>query len=599
VKNLAPDRVARIEVIRNPSGRYHTEGYTSVINIVLKKNYKGFDSSLEEEHLYSLDQSYGNDQLFRRTSTADLTYTYKKVNVYGSYSNSKSNTNIRTSSHVELDGISLNQLTTSDDPNSLRDDFNHSVILGSDIFINPTQSVSFEASMVQSPFDKNKLTRTYNNEYITSDLHESFVSQLSSNNSNHAYYTLLSYRNNGSGKNKLEFDGGYNNFESRQINIYQEIPGAGTDQENSTRREELFLDLNYKRVFNKVYSLELGYKSNYKTSKYNNPEILTGEDTKDLRNLGYAYLSITPESKLKVKTGMALERTTLKVSGHSNDYHSLQPFLSLFYQHSSDMSIAFKLNSKSQYPYFNQLNPFEVINSRLTKEVGNLDLRFSTQYTSFLDVRLFKNRLNIEPFYSIIRNYISRTGEVINDQFRYSYSNIDDYKSMGFNIGTKLTLIPKKMFFGCTGTFYHDRTDFNGHSNSVSDVKINSNLIYLSSKHKTLYALILKKMNTKSVTAYGYESNNNDYLACFIKQPFYKRKLTVSLLYLLPVETGLSYTMSERLNDGSFEESTHMNINLLTNLFMVKLSFKLNKGNEVKVLKKKDYKEKKPSKGFI
>ena len=33
IKNLSPDRIKEVEVIRNPSGRYALEGYSAIINV--------------------------------------------------------------------------------------------------------------------------------------------------------------------------------------------------------------------------------------------------------------------------------------------------------------------------------------------------------------------------------------------------------------------------------------------------------------------------------------------------------------------------------------------------------------------------------------
>lgn len=72
--------------------------------------------------------------------------------------------------------------------------------------------------------------------------------------------------------------------------------------------------------------------------------------------------------------------------------------------------------------------------------------------------------------------------------------------------------------------------------------------------------------------------------------------MALTLLYLLPVSTGLSYSMDEEFEFGAFSENTQTDVSLLKNLFLLKFTFSLNKGNKIK---KKDFKEKQPSKGFF
>ncbi len=45
-KNLQPERIERVEVIKDPVGKYATDGFSAVINIVLKKDYSGIDATI-------------------------------------------------------------------------------------------------------------------------------------------------------------------------------------------------------------------------------------------------------------------------------------------------------------------------------------------------------------------------------------------------------------------------------------------------------------------------------------------------------------------------------------------------------------------------
>lgn len=600
VKNLPPDRISRIEVTRNPTGRYISEGYTTVINIILKKNYTGYDLFLEDQSLYSLDKSNGDDFLFKNRATANLTYTFKKINFYGSYSNVKTNTNLLVENRKELGNSNLNKTAPLGVPNLDRDGLSHTYLVGADIFINSKQTISLETNFIRSPFNKNTSIQTYNNEINSNNLNDAFISQLSNTQSNKAQYSLLSYRNKISEKNKLELDYGYNQIKSRTSNIYMENGQERNNQELESKNNISILDLNFNHTFSSNYSVELGYRNTYRTYRYSFLLPNTGkEKNKDIRNLGYTYFSITPKGKIKSKIGLAFEQSILKINNQSKKYYSLQPFLNIFYNHSKNLNVTLKLNSDSNYPYVSQVSPFETTSDRLTTEIGNSNLSFAANYTSSIDFKFFSNRLSIEPYYSTTKNFISQTGNIVDGHYQYSYSNLDEYESAGMKVSTRLALIPRKMFFNFTGSLYFDKTRFNGYTNKVNDISINSNLIYIHSKHKTLYALMLKRMNTKQIQAYGYYSNDNDYLGFFVKQPFFRQRLSVSVLYILPVNMGFDYSMKDHYEHDTFREDNNTNVKVLTNLFMLKLSFNLSKGTKIKSVKKKDYKDKKESKGFF
>jgi len=79
IKNLSPDRISRIEVTGNPTGRYISDGYTAIVNIILKKNYTGYDAYINDKALFSLDQSNGDEVLFNNEASMNLTYTLKRA----------------------------------------------------------------------------------------------------------------------------------------------------------------------------------------------------------------------------------------------------------------------------------------------------------------------------------------------------------------------------------------------------------------------------------------------------------------------------------------------------------------------------------------
>lgn len=600
IKDLPPDRIARIEITRNPTGRYISEGYSAVINVILKKNYSGYYLSVENRSFLSLDKSNGDDILFKNNATANLTYTFKRINVYGSYSNSKTNTNLLEESVKLLKTNSYHKTSPSSKPNIIKDAWSNTYLIGFDFFINSNQVISIETNFIQSPFSQNKSVETYNNAFEINNISTNFISNLSNNHSTDANYSQLSYRNKLSDKNRLEIDLGYNFVKSKIANIYKENNKEQNNQQLENKNNISVLELNFEHSFSSKYSIELGYRNNYRTYNYtflsNNNETI---NNKDIRNIAYTYFSITPKGKIKSKIGFAFEQNILSLQNKSKYYYSLQPFLNIFYKHSKNFNVTLKFNTNCNYPYSKQISPFETTTDRLTSEIGNPTLSFAENYRGAIDFKLFKNRLSIEPFYSITKNFISQTGEIIDEHYRYSFSNLDNYQSMGVKLSTRLSLIPRKLMLNFSSLLYFDETKFNSYNNKVNDISINANLMYLNFKYKTLFALMFKKMNTKQIRTYGYYNNDNDYLAVFIKQAFFKRRLNLSLMYILPVDIGIDYTMRTTYEHIDFEENNNTNVNILTNLFMFKLSYNINKGVKIKSIKKKDYKEKKEASGLL
>lgn len=603
IKNISPERIIRIEIINNPTGRFLTEGYSSVINIIAKKDFCGHELYVEEKGLYSLNKSNGDDILFSNRANINYTYTYKQLNIYGSYINTKSNTNLLSTNDKWLGKSGLLKRSNNDKPNSIRDGLSNNILLGTDIFINNRHSISLETNIVNSPFDQNSTNKIYNNTIIAEDgIQEDYISQLNINQFNRATYSLLAYRFNISKKSKLEFDYGFNDVNNKILNSYSENNTNNIDQNIEKHQTTSKSELNYKYFFSSKSVLNIGLRNTFRNTrnKYLLEEGITeNKNIKDNRNTMFTYFSFTPKGKLKTRIGLAVEQNTLKSGNTTHNYYSLQPYLNMNYKWSNSFNITLKLNSNSNYPYADQVNPFEQTIDRITTIKGNPSLSYATNYNTSLELKLFKNKLCIEPFYKISEDFISKTGSIVNNKFRHTYSNLDRYESIGVNLSTKLTVIPRKMFINFTGTLYSDNTRFNGYNNHITDFSINSNIMYLSSRYKTLCALILKRMNSKHIQAYGYNNNNNDYLGLLLKQPFLKNKLAVTMLYILPVSSGLNYSMDEKIEYSSFSEDTKTDVSMLKNLFMLKITYSLNKGNKVNTIKKKNFKDITPSKGFF
>jgi hypothetical protein len=79
IKNLNPDRIAKVEIIRDPSGKYGIEGYSAIVNIKLKTNYVGNDLTLHTMNMFDFD--------------AEGKYVLPVSNYYGGYNYTKKNLN--------------------------------------------------------------------------------------------------------------------------------------------------------------------------------------------------------------------------------------------------------------------------------------------------------------------------------------------------------------------------------------------------------------------------------------------------------------------------------------------------------------------------
>mgnify|MGYP002521474599 CR=1 FL=1 len=78
VISINPKRIKKIEIMRYPAGKY--SDYPVVLNMELVNDYMGWDVSTYSRNLYSFRNKHSN----REGMGANFTYTFPKVNLYGS-----------------------------------------------------------------------------------------------------------------------------------------------------------------------------------------------------------------------------------------------------------------------------------------------------------------------------------------------------------------------------------------------------------------------------------------------------------------------------------------------------------------------------------
>lgn len=76
--SINPKRIKTVEIMRYPAGKYSE--YPVVLNMELVNDYTGWDISAFSRNLYSFRNKHSN----REVMGANFTYTFPRVNLYGS-----------------------------------------------------------------------------------------------------------------------------------------------------------------------------------------------------------------------------------------------------------------------------------------------------------------------------------------------------------------------------------------------------------------------------------------------------------------------------------------------------------------------------------
>ncbi|MES2395933.1 MAG: carboxypeptidase-like regulatory domain-containing protein, partial [Bacteroidota bacterium] len=267
IKNLSPERLKKIEVIRDPGGRYGLEGYSAVINIILKQDYQGTEFYITEMSLTDPD-AIKSDYIFAQNKVSTtLNYVYNKVNVYAKYSNNYDNFNLQSSGKKEYDnGLIIEKGPLSDqDMNTRVKKLTNGYTIGTDYYINPKHTVSFEGNLNMEPLAKNNTIATSQLNYITNGNSIGNLSIETKNRSqNTNSYGALFYEGKLDENNKLNSNLTISNYSSNYLNDYKENSllkrkEQGKDNKNST---EFYFE--YLHTFNAKTNVQTGYGNSFK-----------------------------------------------------------------------------------------------------------------------------------------------------------------------------------------------------------------------------------------------------------------------------------------------------------------------------------------------
>ncbi len=604
IKNLAPDRLKKIEVIRDPGGRYGLEGYSAVINIILKKDYVGSEIYLGDDYMLDYKAIKPEYRTVQNNVNATLNYVNNNINLYGSYNNSYNNFNFNTSMKKQYsDGLVIEDNTINNDVNNHIKEYSNNYTLGVDYYLNPKNTISFESDISVQPASNNTTNLLFNvRNYFQGTLTDNYNSQETGTSkelitTNTLYYIFKPDENNEFNANfsysylNHDYSTNYHDyllFSSNQL---------GNDKKNSSK-----FYLEYTHTFSSISNLELGYgnvwlKENNSFVAMSLPYSFTYDD---IRQKLYGYYSLQATKKFSLKLGAAGETSTPDADGIKKHYYLLEPYADLKYNLSELVNFKLKYRAEGTYPSVDETNPFIYIIDKENVKIGNPLLQPELVHKISLQANIISGILTFEPYYHFSNNMIAETGYLRSDNiFVMDYNNISNYTRRG--LIARLTIpLTKSLFLESNADIFNNAMKYNGVSNEFNFWTMSSQLIYQNEKFGTTIGLKYQKNLVKDITLLGYQNENNDLWISFIQQPFFKQRLNIMLLYFIPTDFGVNYDQGSFKQTASYQEIKYADISLIKNLFMFQVNYRISKGKSAKNTEKKiDKVNEKTKKGIL
>lgn len=591
IKNLSPDRLKKIEVIRSPAGRYGLEGYSAVINIILKKDYQGTEIFVRTRPMVDPDAIKKNYFFVQNNADASINYVYNRLNVYATYGSNDNNFNLLSTSKKEYtNGLVIEKaIPDAHDVNTKVKELFNSYTLGTDYYINPKHTISFESNLKTLPSGYNTTNGTSNVIYSNNGvILDNFNSQLKNSSSNTSSYNSVFYVGKLDENNVVNSNFTYSNYNNNYTNSFSENQLYSTTQQGTDNKNATKFYLEYVHTFKDKTSLEAGYGNTWE--KQNNIYKDTTSSRflySDIRHKLYSYYTWNKNKKISAKLGAAAETSSRNANGQLNSYLIFQPYLDLQYKPSSIIDFKLKYRTESTYPNISQTNPFTIALDQQSVSTGNPYLRPEVLHKISLQTDLLGGLITIEPYYHFSNNYITSIGTLRNDSiFEYNYDNVGYYRNYG--VQTRFTIpFGKSIFLQSDFDVFKSSIKYLDKINNLNNWTMSSQLIYQNQKSRAVVGLKYQKNLFKYITAQGYNVGDNDYWIIFVQQPFLKNKLNVMLLYFLPINLGVDFNQGSYIKTDTYTETKTNDISFLKNMFILQVSYRFSKGKSVNKTEKK------------
>jgi len=604
IKNLPPDRLLKVEIIRDPGGRYGLEGYSAVINVILKDDYIGSEFYFKEQPIVDLDTKNIEELLLINDVYLSYNYTHNKLNVYGAFSNHFNKFPFKTSSvTIYNDGLKVVESPINGN-NTIINSLSSNYTFGVDYKFNPKHSLSFESNISALPLESSINTFNYTTDVLSNDtLIDSYDFETETKSNTFSSYNSLFYVGKFDEKNELNMNFTYSSYKSDFDTKTKQTESYNRKEFGVNKKQYTRFNVELTHVLTKKSSVQVGYGNTWKllNNKYNvdyhlfpsNTDVNSTVDFEytDFRNKLYAYYSWKKRRSFGVKIGAAGEHSTPRSGSTKLSYLVIQPLLDVKYSVNKMLNFKLKYRASSDYPSISQVNPFvSQLNPRAISK-GNPFLRPSLVHKLSLRMNIMQGLASIEPYYHYSDTRITQVGSLHNSGiFEYNMVNAELYEKKGILINLVIPF-SKKLILQNSYNFFDNKIEHGDLTNNFTEWTGSSKLIYIMDSINTVTGLIYQKENIKHISGLGYSKQNTDFWLLFVQKQIFKEKGSIMLGYFLPLDFGVNYNQGGETSAPGFSLTTKADITLVKNIFLIEFSYRFNKGKKVRKTEKDIEKE--------
>ncbi|MDR2914921.1 MAG: outer membrane beta-barrel protein [Tannerella sp.] len=575
IKNLSPHRVSFVEVIHESSGRFVSEGYAAIINVILKKDFRGYDIYASGFSAFNMSGTNGKDGLLMEKPVMKLSYTGDKFNFYSTYSYDGQRRNLPVFKEMKYNGIRYESDEVSrDHPNNLYNLDNNMFTSGLNYQLATGHTIGL---LIEYMMGRTCEVQSYTMrpENINNKWQHAFKGVTENVMTDHSFVGMLFYQGQINDRFRLYSDFSYNYYLNDILNGYRQNDWQKHEVGFNEYKHHTLFNIEGQYMFSPKVSVNLGYSNTLRkyasTSSYGRGLL----DYREYRNKAFAYLLYNPYPKVHTKFGMAVEHVKSYDRSIKQSHVRVLPYVQANIKVNEAININTSYSVNQYYPLLYQLSPINLVIDTLLMQMGNPRLNPAVSHT--LSARIsFRDRLSLTSMFSFIHDKISEEYVEISNRWFRTFNPVD---AREYSIQAAYEQpVGEYLYFRSMITYYLGEVLKSETRGRPSGWLIDSELNYYHPDESLGIGLGYHRNMKKQALSQGYQTVDLDNWLITANKEFLNRQLSVSCSYIPPISLGVRPNQSKELDVPSYEEKTNLHLKSYENLLLLKASFRFDGG---------------------
>ncbi len=579
IKGLNPERVLKVELIHEPSGRFVSDNYSVLINFILKKDYSGYEVNMGNSMQTNFSGTNGAHWLMREHPELNLTFTRNNITWYAHYNHERTRLNL---SHYRslnygnperLNFLRAEHISINDPNHAYKNQLNHWVT-GVGYDIGPRHKVTFQYDYTvhrtssDYSYQLSNFPEYHPDDYLFND---TSITKLKDTD-----YVLSAFYKGFINENfKLYGDFSYNRYVDNVYNYYQYYLFYTDQNIFKEKKNQLSFNLEGDIQFNPLYTLITGYSTHWREYDSNSFTGAQFIDYQERRSDLFLYLIGCHSESLQTKIGGTMEFIHTRSMDYQKKQLVLQPYIMINCRVNEAINLNFSYTTNMDRPNLNQLSIMPLAYDSVVTQKGNPTLETSLNH--LFSTRLsYKDRFYLKGEYKFSPKGITESLEEMDHWFYLTYTNArvqqyalqaDYYQPFNENLTWRNSVI-----------YYWNRMKHKEVSNHLDGWLLDSQLDYYNSIHNWGIQLGYHRRMDKNILWQGYQMSNMDKWEVTVRKFLWNRQWSLMLSYILPVDWGVRYRQLKIMDNPRLLQENYTDLKTYRNTLFLKAEFRFNKG---------------------